>query len=68
MKRAVLDTNVIISGIISSKGAPRKILKFWRNKKIHLVISQEIIDEILDVLKRPKIKKEYYLSKEGIKK
>jgi putative PIN family toxin of toxin-antitoxin system len=42
--RIVLDTNVFISGIFFS-GPPFQILKAWRNEKIHLVISQEILEE-----------------------
>ncbi len=40
----ILDTNVFISGIYWS-GPPYKILKAWQNRKINLIISQEIIDE-----------------------
>ncbi len=67
MSKVVLDTNVVVSGLISPKGAPRKILKLWQTKKINLVVSQKVIDEILDVLKRPKIKRRYQLSEEKIK-
>jgi len=30
MERVVLDTNVLISAIISSKSSPAKILDLWR--------------------------------------
>jgi len=44
MKSIVLDTNVFVSGIFWS-GPPYLILNAWRNKKIELVISQEILEE-----------------------
>ncbi|HVV68187.1 MAG TPA: putative toxin-antitoxin system toxin component, PIN family [Gammaproteobacteria bacterium] len=42
--KIVLDTNVLISGIFWS-GPPYKILKAWQNKKIKLVLSEEILKE-----------------------
>lgn len=42
--RIVLDTNVLISGIFFS-GRPFEILKAWRDDKIRLVLSPEILDE-----------------------
>ena len=41
--KVVLDTNVFISGIFLS-GPPFHILEAWRNGKIQLVISPEILD------------------------
>ena len=42
--RVILDTNVFISGIFFS-GPPYQILKAWKNGKIKLVVSYEILDE-----------------------
>ena len=42
--KVVLDTNVFISGVFFS-GPPFQILQAWRNGKIQLVISLEILDE-----------------------
>ena len=42
--KAVLDTNVFVSGVFLS-GPPYKILKAWRDNIIQLVISPEILDE-----------------------
>jgi putative PIN family toxin of toxin-antitoxin system len=42
--KIVLDTNVFISGIFFS-GPPYQILKAWKDKKIHIVLSQEIVTE-----------------------
>jgi putative PIN family toxin of toxin-antitoxin system len=42
--KVVLDTNVFISGIYFT-GPPYKILQAWREGKIQLVISYEILDE-----------------------
>ena len=40
----VMDTNVLISGIFFS-GPPYHILKAWRDGKVRLVISPEILEE-----------------------
>ena len=42
--RIVLDTNVLISGIFFS-GRSFEILKAWRDDKVRLVLSPEILDE-----------------------
>jgi len=42
--RVVLDTNVLVSGIFFS-GPPYEILDAWRNQKVSLVVSAEILDE-----------------------
>ena len=42
--KVVLDTNVFVSGVFFS-GPPYQILKAWRDGKIQLVVSPEILDE-----------------------
>ena len=42
--KIVLDTNVFISGIFFS-GPPSQILKAWRDQKIKIVLSREILNE-----------------------
>ena len=42
--RAVLDTNVLVSGIFFS-GPPYEIMSAWRHGKVELVVSADILDE-----------------------
>lgn len=42
--RVILDTNVFISGVFFS-GLPHRILEAWRDGKIRLVASAEILEE-----------------------
>ena len=42
--RIVLDTNVLISGIFFS-GPPFRILKAWKESRIQVVLSHEILSE-----------------------
>lgn len=42
--RVILDTNVFISGVFFG-GPPGRILQGWRDGKVKLVLSPEILDE-----------------------
>ena len=42
--KVIVDTNVFISGVFFS-GPPHQILNAWRDGKIQLAISQEILRE-----------------------
>ena len=46
--KVILDTNVFISGV-SYGDPPNRILNAWRDGKIQLVISHEILREYLRV-------------------
>jgi len=50
VKTVILDTNVFISGIFWS-GPPYTILNAWRNHKIKLIYSIEILNEYVRVSK-----------------
>lgn len=57
--KVVLDTNVIVSGTLIEKGHPAKILNEWRDGRFTLVISEEIIEEVKDVLNDKELRKKY---------
>ncbi len=57
MLKVVIDTNVFVSSTITEKGKPAQILKAWREKKLEVIISPEILKEIGQVVFRHKIKK-----------
>jgi uncharacterized protein len=64
--RIILDVNVIISALISPKGAPYLILKkiLEDNSNIRIVMSREIFAELRRVLDYPSVKK--YLRKDKL--
>ena len=64
--RAVIDTNVLVSGIISPKGAPRKILDLAKNEIFKVISSASINHEILNVLHRDYIYTKYNLAEKII--
>ncbi len=53
--KAVLDTNVFISGIFWT-GASNNVILLWRKGKYELVVSLDCISELINVLKDFKIK------------
>lgn len=61
---AVLDTNVVISSLISISGPPVDILDAWRERSFVWVTSEELIRELERVLERPHVRK-YVRSDEG---
>lgn len=66
--KVVIDTNIFISGLISTTGSPANLLDKWEEGNFTLIISQEIIDEFVEVVNRPKIKEKYKLSDQRIEK
>jgi len=62
--RAVVDTNIFVSGVISPKGSPRKVLLAAKDQKFKLITSAAINEEILEVLHRPHIYKKYHLTEQ----
>ena len=59
--RVVIDTNVVVSGLLFG-GVPGNIIPLWRGGHIRPLASSEIIDEYLRVLAYPK----FALSEEEI--
>lgn len=53
MPRAVLDTNVLVSAIIS-EGKPRQLLNRGIEKQFSIVTSDPLLKELVTVLRRPK--------------
>ena len=56
MIRAVLDTNVIVSGILSPSGSPGQVLQIGlEEQRFQMVTSVPILGEVDNVLRRPQI-------------
>jgi putative PIN family toxin of toxin-antitoxin system len=61
--RVVIDINLLISAIISKgNSSPSQLLTVWRNKKIDLVLTDNLLAEIEAVFNREKIFKTYHIS------
>jgi len=55
MVKAVVDTNVFISGLLNKEGIPRKIFLAFKEGQFTLFTSPPILTEILTSLNKPKI-------------
>ncbi len=49
--RVFLDANVIFSGLYSSHGAPGAILELFIKGRINVVISQQVLEEVIRTIK-----------------
>lgn len=50
--RALLDTNILVSGLIYSKGREHRILKLAEEGDIHLLLPEAVIEEAREVIDR----------------
>lgn len=55
--RVVIDTNLVVSGVIVDEGLPAKLLQGWREGLFVLVISEILLNEMKVVLSRPRLQK-----------
>lgn len=55
MIRAVLDTNVIVSAVLSALGPSRAVLLAAQMQQFIWIVSQPIITEVLRTLRRPQV-------------
>ena len=65
MTRAVLDTNVIVSGIIKGHSPPGRILAALFKGRFTSVTSAALLTEVSRVLAYPKIRNRYHLSQQA---
>ena len=53
----VLDTNVIVSALISPRGAPAEIFSAWQRGRFTYVTSPPLLDELARALSYPRVRK-----------
>ncbi len=51
MIKAVVDTNIFLSGLLNSSGAPAKLILRWLLGQFDLVISDQVIEEYTYVMR-----------------
>jgi putative PIN family toxin of toxin-antitoxin system len=56
LMRVVLDTNILISALISPYGPPEAIYRAWRTARFELVTSDFQLDEIKRATRYPKLR------------
>ena len=63
MVRVLLDTNVLISALIS-EGKPRTLLRLAYKKRYRLILSKEILGEFIGVIGRERFRE--YVGEEDV--
>lgn len=64
--KAVLDTNILVSALITPRGTPGRVVRAWRDGSFELVTSPSLLEELREALHRPKIMHRYHLSPKDI--
>ena len=59
MLRVVIDTNLLVSALLTHQGNPAKILDLFQKEQIEIVISRQILEEMKRVLGYPKIQRRH---------
>ena len=54
--RVVLDTNILVSALITKGTPPDQLYQAWLRNEIELVTSDVQVDEVSDVLARPRFR------------
>ena len=54
--RALLDVNVLISGLLAGNGAPANLLGKWLEGEFELVATERLLAELETTLARPKLR------------
>jgi len=64
--RAVVDTNLIVSGLLKKPGIPYQLVEAFRKGHFTLVLSPPLLAEYRQVLHRPKLQEKYALTEAEI--
>lgn len=62
--RIVIDTNLLLSIIITPNSTPDRVFQEWAKESYILLVSQPLLSELEDVTSREKFKKGYSFVKE----
>lgn len=54
--RVILDTNILLTGVISPRAAPARLLEAWIERRFTLISHELQLAEIREVSRRPKIR------------
>ena len=64
--RAVVDTNILVRAVIKPSGTVGPVLLRLRHGDYTLLYAQSLLEELIDVLNRPRIRDKYRLTDQDI--
>lgn len=62
MIRAVIDTNILVRAVIKPTGSVGPVLQRLRRREYTLLVSRPTLDELAEVLNRPRLRMKYQLA------
>ena len=62
MLRVLLDTNQLVSSLLSTGGPQGQLIDAWRRRAFALLMTPGQLEEVAEVLSRPKIARKYPIS------
>ena len=65
--KAVVDTNVLVSGMFAEAGAVAELMELWYDERFELVTSEKILSELYRVLHKPTIQSHFKPSEDDIR-
>ena len=65
--RAVIDTNIWVSSLLNPFGFPAKLRKSFEKGVFNVIISAPMLEELAEVLARPRIQSKYEITGDDIK-
>jgi putative PIN family toxin of toxin-antitoxin system len=64
--KAVVDTNIWVSSLLNPFGFPARLRRAFEKGLFHIVISLPMVEELIDVFSRPRIRDKYDITEEDI--
>ncbi len=64
--RAVVDTNILVRALIKPNGTVGPVLSLLRDGRYVLLYSEQLLEELVDLLARPRLRNKYPLSDETV--
>jgi putative PIN family toxin of toxin-antitoxin system len=64
--KAVIDTNVLVSGLFAESGSIAEMMDLWIDERFELVTSEKILSELYRVLHKSTIQEHFKPSEEDI--
>ena len=65
--RVVVDINILVRAVIKPDGSVGPVLLRFRRGDYTLLYAQSLLEELIDVLNRPRIRAKYHLTDDDIK-
>ena len=65
--RVVVDTNVLVSGMIRPRGVIGRVVRGLRDRQFVSIVSRPMLEEVVDVLGRPRLREKYGVDEATLK-